>query len=76
MSPRGLLTVLLLALLGSGAAGCATASPVRPWQRGYLARRAMLFDEGLEVRFRQHMFAAREGIDGGYGHIGGGCGCN
>ena len=32
--------------------------------------------DGLEGRFRQHLFGAREGAEGGYGHAGGGCGCN
>jgi hypothetical protein len=75
MSSRAL--VALLALVASAAAGCAhIPSPVRPWERGYLAKRAMQFDDGLEGRFRQHMFGAREGAEGGYGKVGGGCGCN
>ena len=65
----------LAALLGVQATGCGHA-PVRPWQRAHLARRSMQFDDGLEGRFRQHMFGAREGADGGFGHAGGGCGCN
>jgi hypothetical protein len=76
MSSRALLALLLLALVGSSAAGCAHAPPVRPWERGYLAKRSMRFDDGLEGRFRQHLFGAREGADGGYGVVGGGCGCN
>jgi hypothetical protein len=37
----------------------------------------MRFDaDPQEDRFRQHMFGSREGGDGGYGHPGGGCGCN
>jgi hypothetical protein len=67
---------LLATLALLGASGCALAPPVRPWQRGHLARRAMQFDDGLEARFRQHLFGAREGAEGGYGHVGGGCGCN
>lgn len=50
--------------------------PVQPWERGYLSRRAMRFDDGLEAWFNQHMFASREGADGAYGMVGGGCGCN
>jgi hypothetical protein len=71
-----LLALLLLLVAGTQAAGCATPAPVRPWQRAYLARRAMSFDDGLEGRFRQHLFGSREGAEGGYGHAGGGCGCN
>ena len=57
--------------------GCAHRPPIEPWQREHLAKRAMRFDaDPLEDRFRQHMFGSREGADGGYGHPGGGCGCN
>lgn len=57
------------------AAGCVHPT-VKPWQREHLAKRAMSFDDGLEARFRQHLFSSREGADGGYGTVGGGCGCN
>jgi Domain of unknown function (DUF4266) len=60
-------------------AGCAhpPRALVQPWQREHLAKRAMRFDaDPLEMRFRQHMFGAREGSDLGYGQPGGGCGCN
>ncbi|MDX2020561.1 MAG: DUF4266 domain-containing protein [Deltaproteobacteria bacterium] len=58
-----------------GLSSCAHP-PVAPWQREYLSRRAMSFSDGLEGRFRQHMFSTREGADGGFGTVGGGCGCN
>jgi hypothetical protein len=69
---------LLLVLVSSGGVltGCKHAPPVQPWQREHLARRSMQFDDGLEGRFRQHLFGAREGAEGGYGKAGGGCGCN
>lgn len=79
MSSRVLPALVLLGLVGLQASGCAhpPPAPVKPWQRGYLARRAMRFDDGLEGRFRQHLFGgAREGADGGYFKVGGGCGCN
>jgi hypothetical protein len=78
MSSRARPALLLLGILASLAGGCAHRSaPVKPWQRGYLAKRAMRFDDGLEGRFRQHLFGgAREGAEGGFGHVGGGCGCN
>jgi hypothetical protein len=78
MSSRVLPALLLLGLVGLQAGGCARLPPpVKPWQRGYLAKRAMMFDDGLEGRFRQHLFGgAREGADGGYFKVGGGCGCN
>jgi hypothetical protein len=54
------LALMLLLAVGS-AAGCATPAPVRAWQREHLAKRAMQFDDGLEARFRSHLFYAREG---------------
>ena len=75
---RRLPLVLGVAVLGL-TVGCAhgRAPPVQPWQREYLAKRAMRFDaDPVEMRFRQHMFGAREGSDLGFGQPGGGCGCN
>jgi hypothetical protein len=68
--------VLLAAIVMAAVSGCAHPPPVRPWQRGHLSRRAMQLDDGLEGRFKQHLFGAREGVDGGYFRVGGGCGCN
>ncbi len=70
---------LLIAVLGGAAAlagGCGRPALVKSYQRENFTRRAMRFDDGLETRFRQHLFSSREGADGGYGHVGGGCGCN
>lgn len=71
-------SLVVAAAVAALLAGCAhpPPPPVQVWQRGHLARRAMQFDDGLEGRFRQHLFGAREGAEGGYGHVGGGCGCN
>lgn len=68
----------LIAVLASVlVAGCGhRPPPVKAWQRSHLAKRSMQFDDGLEARFRQHLFSSREGSDGGYGQVGGGCGCN
>jgi hypothetical protein len=65
-----------LVLAALGPVGCLHGPPVKPWQREHLSRRAMSFDDGLEGRFKQHVNSAREGAEGGYGHVGGGCGCN
>ncbi len=64
---------------GALSSGCShpPPPPIKPWQREHLAKRAMRFDaDGLESRFRQHLFGSREAGDGGYGQAGGGCGCN
>jgi hypothetical protein len=70
------LFLVLVAASGGVVTGCKHAPPVKPWQREHLARRAMQLDDGLEGRFRQHLFGAREGAEGGYLKAGGGCGCN
>jgi hypothetical protein len=75
------LRLVLAVALAAITTGCAHSRlpppPVKPWQREYLSKRAMVFDaDPLEARFRQHMFGSREAADGGYGQPGGGCGCN
>lgn len=62
-----------VALLGV-MTGCAT---VQPWERGILAKKKMQMDPDPEAAaFEQHVYEYREGAAGGYGSVGGGCGCN
>lgn len=69
---RLLAALSLFLLLGS--AGCAT---VKPWERGRLAKPKMQLDPSPEsTLLEQHVFEYREGSSGGYGTVGGGCGCN
>ena len=57
-----------------GLFGCAA---VAPSQRGLLAKRKMQMDPDPEaVLLEQHVYEYREGSAGGYGSVGGGCGCN
>jgi hypothetical protein len=54
--------------------GCAA---VAPWERGLLAKKKMTMDpDGQAVQLEQHVYEYREGASGGYGSVGGGCGCN
>ena len=54
--------------------GCAT---VQPWERGILAKKKMQMDADPEASaLEQHVYEYREGTTGGYGSVGGGCGCN
>lgn len=54
--------------------GC---TPVKPWQKGSLAKQTMSFEPyPAEAQFRRHVYQSREGASGGYGVAIGGCGCN
>lgn len=62
-----------LALLAL-AAGCAQ---VAPYQRGYLARPDMAFEQSSGiVKALEKTFPAKEAASGGASVGGGGCGCN
>lgn len=50
---------------------------VAPWERGNLAKPQMASDPTpSRTALRQHVFTSKEASQGGYGGIGGGCGCN
>jgi hypothetical protein len=72
---RNLHALLLLSVL-SLMAGCAT-TPVQPWERGSLARWDMRWDpDPLQAAADDHAHFSKEGMSGGIGAAGGGCGCN
>lgn len=55
----------------------AACTPVKPWQRDYLALPQMALEgDAQEAGLRQHTFFSKESASGGYGGGGGGCGCN
>ncbi len=59
--------------------GCANLEPkpVRPWERGVLARQDMLVSPHPVVGFLdEHIYFSKEAASGGKGVGGGGCGCN
>lgn len=63
-------------LLAASTFACAE---VKPWQRGLLAHSSMdpaSSARGMREEFVRHTFDVREGATGGYGTVGGGCGCN
>ncbi len=69
---RSLMLCALTGLVAIAGVGCAT---VKPWQRGTLADRCMMFDaDGSAVGYMTHWQEAREGSMGGFGVQGGGCG--
>jgi hypothetical protein len=71
---RAVLLVLLLLGVSSSLFGCAA---VAPWERAALAKKKMQMDPDAEAAaFEQHVYEYREGASGGYGAVGGGCGCN
>ena len=69
--------VALVILLASAlVTGCVT---VAPWERGVLAHHSMDPSSAAAAcsdDFVRHTFDVREGATGGFGHAGGGCGCN
>jgi hypothetical protein len=67
------LAIATFLLLAAGS-GCVR---VKAYQRGHLAKRAMVNDQQPgESRFTGHERGSREGAEGGAGQPGGGCGCN
>jgi len=58
------------------ALSCLGCAPVKPYQRGLLARPEMNPPAGLGPRFVRHVMAVRQGAEGGDGSVGAGCGCN
>ncbi len=72
MRIRHLATLSLLLLTTA----CAT-EPLKPWQRGNLAKPLMSFEpDPMDSRFSKHIYFSKEASSGGYGVGGGGCGCN
>jgi hypothetical protein len=68
---RRLLLALVLAATACG------RYAVRPDEKEFLADRIMQPDfDQQETTSDQHVFANREGSEGGFGAAGGGCGCN
>jgi len=64
--------MLAIWLFGAiGASGC-----VKPYQRELLALPGMGFELDADGQSEQHMLESREASFGGYGAVGGGCGCN
>jgi len=65
--------LVIAALLGA----CSNLEPVRPWEKGDLARPAMAFEvDRLDAAFVEHTYSSKEGVFGGASVGGGGCGCN
>jgi hypothetical protein len=73
MSAARSAAVLLAAAL---LAGCGSAGPVQPWEKGELARPEMRMDDAADARVADKAYASREAAAGGGRIGGGGCGCN
>ena len=75
--PQRIASLLSLALLAGAILGCAPLQDVKPWEKGNLARRDMVFDgDRLEAGFAEHTYFSKEAAAGGNSVGGGGCGCN
>jgi hypothetical protein len=73
----------LACLIIGNLVGCSTLdgalaiSPVKPWERGVLAREDMqLVTDGMEQAVDEHIYFSKEASTGGVSISGGGCGCN
>ena len=74
MTDRTMRILLLIALSGALATGCAA---VKPYERENLTNRTMDFEANREeMTMEQHFLLTREGSIGGLGGAGGGCACN
>ncbi len=66
--------VLLLAIIFLLLSSCTT---VRPWERGYLAKKEMAWKSDiLAETLNSHVYFSKEASSGGSSASGGGCGCN
>jgi uncharacterized protein DUF4266 len=64
----------VLLLLAAAVAACTS---VAPYQRGYLARPDMAFEDSQgNARALEKTYSAKEAASGGASVGGGGCGCN
>ncbi len=67
----------LLGLLLISLSLLTACSQVRPWERGYLAKKEMGWESDvLESALNDHIFFSKEASSGGNSAAGGGCGCN
>lgn len=68
-----LAAISLLAVISSACA----FTPVQPWQREYLARPEMAWEQDAQAAaMRGHTYVSKEAASGGAALPGGGCGCN
>lgn len=74
---------LSILLLISSLSGCSilepmfTQEPVKPWQKGILAKKQMsLQGDPIDGYVDEHIYFSKEGSTGGKSVGGGGCGCN
>ena len=80
MTPQkqtGMSLSIAAVLLSALVSGCSMAQPVKPWEKGILAKKEMTFEvDRLDAEYVEHTYSSKEGASGGAGVGGGGCGCN
>lgn len=70
-------TLLILSSACSTLDPIFTIEPVKPWQKGILAKPHMdLAGDPIDQYVDDHIYFSKEGSTGGTGVGGGGCGCN
>lgn len=69
--------LLLIFLTGTGLTLTGCVDPVKPWERGTLAKPQMALTPDIQRNeLMLHTYTSKESSAGGYGVGGGGCGCN
>lgn len=67
----------VMALVTVFLGGCTLIEPVKPWEKGMLAKPDMTFEgDRLDTEYVEHTYSSKEAASGGAGVGGGGCGCN
>ncbi len=78
MTIRSIGKILTAGLVVALLSGCGSIEPwVKPYERDRLADPIMFLDgDPVSTAYIQHVYESREGVRGGEGAAGGGCGCN
>ncbi|CAA6818102.1 MAG: Phosphonate ABC transporter phosphate-binding periplasmic component (TC 3.A.1.9.1) [uncultured Thiotrichaceae bacterium] len=74
--PKQLLNAIILVMLSLSMISC-SATNIKPWERGNLAKPAMTFgSDSLIDATDDHVYFSKEATSGGRSFGAGGCGCN
>ena len=73
---KKIITLISLVSVVAISSGCSNVD-VKPWQKGTLAKEHMALEpDALQRIINEQVVTSKESSSGGYGVVGGGCGCN